>query len=104
MDMATMFPYPSQHNELLQWKCVLCCCEKYPGISIPCQKTNKYATNMCSKIGYHVYHNVSRCTFHGMRSYEEQTICSKCYNDLISITSEKVYNQKEIVLLDNLIS
>ena len=59
---------------------------------------------MCSKIGFHVFYNLSRCTVHGIRSYEEQKICSKCYTDLISITSEEVYNQKELVLLETLIS
>ena len=35
MDMAKMFPCTSQHHVLLNWKCVLRCCEKCPSISKP---------------------------------------------------------------------
>ena len=104
MAMSTMCPCPSQHHGLPHWKCTLRCCEKFPGISIPHQETNKDATNMCSKIRFHAYWNLSRHIVHGIRLYEERTICSMCYTDLSSVTTSKVYTQKELVLLETSIS
>ena len=86
------------------WKCVLWFCEKSPSINILHQETNKDTTNMCSKISFHVYRNLSRCNVHGIRPYEERTICSMCSTDLSSITPIKLYTQKELVLLETLIS
>ena len=50
----------SQHHGLPHWKCVLRYCDKFPDISITHQEKNKDATNRCSTIHFHVYHNVSR--------------------------------------------
>ena len=45
-DMATekLCPCPSQHHGIPKWKCVLRCWEKFSGISMPHQDTNKRAT------------------------------------------------------------
>ena len=85
-----MCPCTAQHHGLPHWKCVLLCCDKCLGISIPHQEKNTYATNTCSTIRFNVYCNVSRCTVHGILPYEEQTICSTCSTDLISVTTEKL--------------
>ena len=99
-----MCPCPSKHHGLPHWKCVLSCYEKCPGISIPRQETNTDATNTSSTISFHVYRHVSLCNVNGIRLYKEQTICSMCYTDIISVTPGKVYTRKEIVLLETLIS
>ena len=84
--MSKKIPCPSKHHGLPHWKCLLRCCDKCLDISIPRQDTNKYATNTCSKIRFHVYQNVSCFTVRGIIPYEEQTICSMCYNYIISVT------------------
>ena len=68
--MSTMCPFPSQNHGLPQYKHVIICCDKYPGIIITYKKTNTYATNNSSEINFHVYHNVSRCNVHVICPYE----------------------------------
>ena len=70
MAMVTMCHCPSKRHGLSHWKCVLRCCGKCPGISMPRQETNTDAKNTCSTIRFHVYRNVSRCNDHGIRPYE----------------------------------
>ena len=91
MAISKMCPGPSQYHGLPHWKYVLRCCEKCPGISIPCLESNKYESKMCSKIRFSVNRNVSRCTVHGIHPYEERTIYSLCYTDLSYVTPVKVY-------------
>ena len=62
------------------------------------------AQKKCSTIRFHVYPHVSHCNIHGICPYEELTICSLCYTDLSSAIPGKVYTQKELVLLETLIS
>ena len=104
MDMPTTCPCTSQHNGLPHWKCVLSCCDKCPGISVPHQETNTNATNTCSTIRFHVYRHVSCCTVHDIRSYEERTKYYMFSTDFITVTPGKVYAWKELVLLETLIS
>ena len=68
--MATICTYPSQYHEILHWEFVLLCFKKFPGVIIPRQETNTDATNTRSTVFFHVYHNLSRCTFHGIRPYK----------------------------------
>ena len=93
----------SQYHGLPHWKYLLQFCEKFPGISIPNQETNTDKTNTCLTIRFHVYHNVSHCTVHGIRPYEERTIYSMCCTDIIYIKTRKVYTRTELVLIENLI-
>ena len=102
MAMTTMYPFPSQYHGLTHWKFVLRHCIKLHVSTIPCQETNKYKTNTCSKILFHVYRNVSCFTVHGILPYEERTTCSMCSTDLSSVTPRKLYTQKELVLLETL--
>ena len=55
---------------------------------------------MCSKIRFHVYRNVSRCTVHGICPYKERKICSMCSTDISYATPGKVYTQEELVLIE----
>ena len=102
--MATIFTFHTQHYRLTNCKFLLHCCEKSPGISLSQQETNKDTTNTFSTICFHIHRNVSCFTVHGIRPYEEQTICFMCSIDLSSATSGTVYTQKELVLLETLIS
>ena len=99
-----MCPYLSQHYGIPHWKFVLRCCEKYPGIIIPHQEKNIDAKKRYSTIHVRVDRNLLRCTVHGLCLYEEQTTCSMCSADISSVTTGKLYIQKEIVLLEPLIS
>ena len=71
MAMAKTCPCTSQHHGIPHWKFILLFCEKYPGIIITHQEKNKYATNTCPTIRFHVYCNVSRCNIHGIHPYVE---------------------------------
>ena len=92
MDTATIFPCPYTHHGPLQWKCVLLCCDKCPIIVILMQAPNKDATNMCPKIHFYVYRNLSPCTVHGRRLYKERTTCPLCYTIPISDMNAKLYD------------
>ena len=89
-----MCPFNSQHHGLSHWKCELTCCKKCPILIIPSLETNKYATNMCSTIRFHVYRNISRCNMHGQRYQEGRTIFSLCSDDSSSVNCGKVYTRK----------
>ena len=62
MAMEPMCNCNYEHHGISYWKCVLRCCDKVPIIVLPSQKENKYTTNTCTTIRFHVYHNVSHCT------------------------------------------
>ena len=66
-DMAKMCPWDSKHHELPQCKYVIRCFYKYPSIVLLSQEAKKDITSICSKIQFHVYHNVFRCNVHGRR-------------------------------------
>ena len=59
---------------------------------------------MCSKIRFHVYKNVSRCTMHSQRPQEERTIFSLCYTYGIYVNPGELYTHKDLVLLETSIS
>ena len=100
MAMPKMCTCTSKHHELLHWKCVLYCCDKWPSIVIPSHEANKDTTNTCLTIIFHVYHNVLHCNMHGLPTYYKQTTCSFYYKMTISYRTEKVYTKKELVLLE----
>ena len=94
MAMATMWTYTSKHHGLPHCKCVLRCCDKCPIIALPSQGANKYTTNSCPTIIFHVYRNFSRCTIRERRSYNKLTTCLKCSTVPISDRTNNVYTQK----------
>ena len=100
MAMETIFPCNSKHHGLLQWKCVLPCCYKFPSIVLPSQEENKYTTNTCPTIRFHVNCIISRYIVHGLRTYHKHKLCSLCSTVPISYSTEKLYTQKELVLLE----
>ena len=84
-------------------KCALLCCDKCPIIIIISQEANKYTTNTCPTIRFHVYLNVSCCTLHGRRPYKQRTKRSMCSTVPRSDMSENVYTRKQMVLLETTI-
>ena len=70
-----MCEYPHSDHELPHWKCVLRCCEKFPGINIPDQETYDQYSNTIPSIRFHIYHLIVRCTTHGRLSLNER----KCF-------------------------
>ena len=78
MHMTTTCPCNSKHHELPKWKCVLRCCDECPSIVLPIQEANKDRINTYSKIIFHVYHNLSRCTVHDWHPFEKITTCLMC--------------------------
>ena len=62
--MLIMFPFPYDLHALPHWKCVLRCFSQCPSTIIPGQKSKKDKINTCSTVSFHVYRNLSRCTFH----------------------------------------
>ena len=71
MAMAKMCTYPYTYHEIMHWKFLFRCCEKFPSIVIPSQEANKDTTNTCPIIRFHVYRNVSHCTFYVRFPYQE---------------------------------
>ena len=58
MDREEMCPCNSKHRGMLQETFVLRCCDKCSSIVLPSQEANKYTTNTCLKIRFHVYCNI----------------------------------------------
>ena len=96
MSMAKIYPCTSKHHGIPNWKCVFCCCDEFPIIFLPSKEANKDTTNTCPTIIFHVYCNISRCTFHGWRPYYEHTTLSLFSTVLISDRTDKVYTQNNL--------
>ena len=101
--MATIYTCLYINHGILQWKCVLCCCNKFPIIVIPIQEANKYTTFMFPTISFLVYKKLSCCTMHDIRPYEELTIFLMCSTMYITDINTTVCTQKGLVLLDTYI-
>ena len=102
--MESMFPYNSEHNAMNHWKCVLRCCDKCPSMVIPNQEANRDTPHTYPKIHFHVYINVSHCTMHGIHPNGENTTCCMFSTVASADTTEKIYTQKDIVLLQKYIT
>ena len=59
---------------------------------------------MCKKIRFHVYHNFSRCIFHGRRPYHKRKTRSLRYTETSSTRTAKLYTRKVLVLLETSIT
>ena len=66
MEKATMCRYPQSDNALPHWECVLRCCNKCPCINIPDQEIDNQYSETTTKIRFHIYHVIGRCTAHGI--------------------------------------
>ena len=95
-----MCPCPSKNHRITHCKCVLKYFKQIPSLSIPRLETNKYETNICSTIIFHVYRNLSYFTMHGQRPQKEHTTCYLCSTDASSVNHSKIYMRKEFVLIE----
>ena len=102
--MATMFSYtPSQHV-LPHWKCVLHCCSNCPRIDLTDQESDRHHSNASPSIIFHIYHLIARCTVHGRRPLDERKNDRLCFQDLATVTPEKLYTRKKIVMMETYIA
>ena len=99
MAMATMCAYtPSQHA-WPHWKCVLRCCSNCPCIDLPDQETDMHYSNTSPLIRLHIYHWIARCTVHARRPLDEKKMYRLCFQDTATVTPEKLYARKELVMM-----
>ena len=77
MAMGTMYPCTSQNQYIPDWKCILHCCEKCPGIIIPHHDTNTDAIKTCSTIHFNDDLNVSHYIFmlYAHTKHKQHVIC-----------------------------
>ena len=104
MAMVTKCTCNYLNNYLKHQKYVLCCCDKCPSIIIPSQEANMDTPKKCTTINFNVNINVLRCTLHLRRPYKEKTTFSMYLNANRKNPLEKLYTQRELVLLETSIS
>ena len=97
---ATMCAYSKLDHLLPQWKCVLQCCAKCPGISLTDQETYDKYPNTSPSTRFHIYHLIVCCTIHGRLTLTDRKICPKCQQDTASGQSTKIYTGKEQVMME----
>ena len=71
-----MCAYPDASIKLPHWKCVLRCCANCPTLVIPDEESNPHYET--SRIKFHVYQDMTKCSLHGSRPLTEVKKCSLC--------------------------
>ena len=99
---STMCPFPVTGIDLPKWNCVLKCCSSCPKVALPEEEVNENVGT--SKIKFHVYRDVSRCSICGVLPFDEGKVCMKCNDETDPSLKGRVYTKKEIVLLGEKIS
>ena len=104
-DMAkeTVCANSQSDNALPHWKCVLICCDQFPGINIPDQEKDDKHPNPSPSISFHIYHMIARCTEHGRLPLSEKKSCRECQQDTVSVKPRKTYIRKEVVMTETTI-
>ena len=100
MSKATICAYSQSDHELLHWKCVLRCCAKCSSINITDKDTDDNNPNPSPSIRFKIYHMIACCTKHGRLTLTEQKSCCKCQQDTDSGQPTKIYNRKELVMME----
>ena len=101
--MSTMCPCLPGHVDLPKWKCVLTCCSDCPSLFVPAEE--QVVNNHLPNISFHCYKNVTRCSLHGQRPFNEGRKCAECEEqDSTSNVDVKVYCCKEMVLMNTSIT
>ena len=90
--------YSQSDNGLPQWKLILRCCAKCPGINL-CnwEKDDQYPDNSPS-IRFHIYHMIAHCTKH-IRLPVTDFFLRRFHQDSTSGQSTKIYTRKEQVMM-----
>ena len=73
-----MCNFISDRHALCHWKCVLKYCVNCPSLIIPVGKSDSSDTYTCQTNNFHFYQQVSLCTVHAKRQFEEKPTCSLC--------------------------
>ena len=98
-----MLGHLEQHrNTHLQ--CVLRCCSKCPSTNISDQETDYQYSDTSLLICFHIYHITARCTKHGRLPLNDRKCFCNCQQDTASKQSTKIYNRKELVMMETTIS
>ena len=97
MAIATMCAYPP-------CKCVLRCCSNFTRIDLPDQESDKHYSNVSPSICFHIYHFIARCKVHGRRPLDEKKNFHLCLQDPVTVSPEKLYTRKELVMMETYIS
>ena len=103
MTMATVCAYPKSQYTLPRWKFVLRCYYNCPHIYHTDQELDRHHSNASSSICFHIYHLISQCTVHGRRPPDENKICLLCFQDVSTVTHEKLFTRKYLVMMDTYI-
>ena len=100
MATAKISPFPYLYHTIPHCKYLLRCCDKCPSMFIPSQEENIDTTNTCPTIHFmstEMHHVVYfMADFHTKNAKHFQCVPQ----GLVLITSEKLYTQKEPVLLE----
>ena len=91
-------------HALPHWKCVLICCAQCPSIDISDQETDDRHPNPSTSISFNIYHLIARCTKHDRIPLTNKKSCRECQYDTASVKSTNIYNRKEIVMMETIIS
>ena len=103
MENATMCTYHQYDHALPHWKYVFRCCAEFTHINIPDQETNKKHEETTPSIRFHIYHIIGNCTSHGRIPLNYKKTCYMCKQESSPDKSTKIYNRKELVMMDTTI-
>ena len=104
VDMAKICAYPPSQHTLPHWKCVLRCCVNFPSIYLPVPESDWHHSNTYPSISFHVYSLISRCIVHVRHPLHEKKNFHLCFQYPATMTPEKLYTRKEIVMMEKSIA
>ena len=104
MSKSTICAYSQSYHALPNWKCVLRCCAKCPGVNFPDQETDIQYSNTSPSIRFHIYHLIARCTTYVRIPLNDKIFFRKCKQDYVSEQPTKIYTRKEVVVMETIIS
>ena len=104
MVQSTMCEYPHSDHALPHCKCVLQCCADCQCIDLPDQETNNQYSETTPSIWFHSYHTIACCPAHVIFPFIDKKICCIWKQESSSDSSTKIYNRKELVVMETKIS
>ena len=99
---STMCPFPVENIDIPKWHCVLKCCRNCPSLLVPDEEKTENAQS--TKIKFHVYRDVSRCSICGVLPFDGRKLCMTCNNQADPSLKGRLHTKKEIVLLEETIT
>ena len=83
---------------------MLHCCYNCPCIDLTDQASDKHYFNSSSSMSFHFFHLIARFTVHGRRPLYGKKICHLCFQDPATVPPVKLYNRKELVMMETFIA